>query len=176
MKKVVFAGMAIATGMLITGCTSVNTSDGGGIRKHPVMFQEAYKTVYAPKSVQVEAKAEVLTLFGHTIGNVTGYADKVNGARGNIEKAAYYNACKEHKADAILAARYEKEVTSFGTLYRKESCTIKGFPASITGIEKIPVNEFKEYQCLTDAAAVAADNSGGDSLFSSLMSIFDMFK
>ena len=156
MKKVVLAGMAVATGMLVTGCASFNTSDGGNVRKHPVVLPEAYKATYAYKAEPVTGVGTIQKVLFFSWGE-NGFADQVDSpVNGAVEQAAYYKACKENNVDAILAARYEKEVFAVGFLYKKETCTVKGFPATFTGIEKIPASNLSDYQGLGSATAPEA--------------------
>lgn len=154
MKKMSLLFAAFAAVMLMTGCVQINSSDAGSMNIHPSTIgpTDDYRPLYSIDSTKrVSAKSNVQSLFGiFTWGsdnayadNATTYSNPVLGAlfpwlnsRETAAKAAFYKACKEANCDAIMAARYEVVDENY-FIYRKITVEVKGFPATLTGVETV---------------------------------------
>lgn len=79
-----------------------------------------------------------LTLF--TWGD-NGIADRGSfavQANSDYEKKAVFNACKDSDVDSLIEAHYEYEIKK-GFFFRDVTCTVTGYPVSITGFTPVPV-------------------------------------
>ena len=138
----------------ITGCTSVNSSDGGNMSIYPktVGPTDNYRPLYTvDQSKRVSGKAQVNVLFGiFAWGDDAAFADNASisasdsmwswfsdlfpDAKKLSSQAAFYNACKNAGCDSVVAARYEVKNTNYW-FFAKCEAEIKGFPAVQTGVE-----------------------------------------
>ena len=117
----------------VSGCTSMRSSDGGNVRSVPSVVSPMYKAEMKVGDTQVTGTAYGHTLFGiFSWGTYSGTADYAEGSV--IQKAAFYDACKQNGADCIVGARYDIEQYAWPfSIYKKETVVVKGFPGQITG-------------------------------------------
>lgn len=147
-KHSMLALAAIATAALSTGCASSKITGGGQYAGIPTPVPEKYKIIYEHKPELVTGKSHVIKVLGFTFGDKAPTLLNQRGDPGILsflgesgevqaQNAALYNACQQADADVVLAARYKIEKTGFfiGGIY---DCEIKGFPANLKGIEKLP--------------------------------------
>ncbi len=149
MRKTVMAyglGYSVLAFCVGTGCVNIRTSDGGNIRSVPVVWCPDYKAEMKVGENQVSGTAFGKTLFGLiNWGTYNGTAEFANGSV--IQRAAFYDACKKSGADSLIGARYENDkYTWLFSIYTKETITVKGFPAQITGVTPLSVDEAKVYR------------------------------
>lgn len=149
-----FALAAIATVTMMTGCTSSKITGGGQYAGIPQPKPEDYKIIYEHKPELVTGTAKVIKVLCFTFGDKAptllnqrgdpGYL-KFLGSPGEVtaQNAALYNACQKSNADVVLAARYKIEKTGFPILFGIYDCEIKGFPATLKGIEKVVEKDAK---------------------------------
>ncbi len=152
-KTTFFTAMALCV-FALTGCITSNTSDAGNMTRNPPLTgpMDEYRPIYkVNETKKISAKANVHWLLGFTWGT-NGYADYANtvsedagffaklfpSVREKATKAAFYNACRANKCDAIIAARYLVRTTDF-FVYANYDVTITGYPAKQTGIETVKV-------------------------------------
>ena len=148
--------------MVITGCTNINSSDGGNLTIYPDTIgpTDNYRPLYkVDPNKRVKGEANVNVLFGlFTWGDDNGIADNADiyGSRGGLfapllsllpdakrrsAKAAFYNACKENKCDSVVAARYEVVQKDY-LIFSQCKVEITGFPATLIGIEVVKPVQF----------------------------------
>lgn len=65
------------------------------------------------------------------------FGARVYGIESRARNAALYKACQQLKCDALIGADYEVETESYGPFFSKSTCKVTGWPARITGIEKV---------------------------------------
>lgn len=150
MKKCMMAATALlALAAVLTGCTSSKITGGGQYAGIPTPTPEKYKIVYEHQPTLVTGYGHIVKVLGFTFGDKAPTLLNQRGDPGFLrifgesgeslaQNAALYNACQKSNADVVLAARYKLESTGFGWFYSSYNCEIKGFPANLKGIEKIP--------------------------------------
>ena len=156
LKMLVSAVLGIAALAVMTGCTSVNTSDAGSMNIYPQVVGpvDAYRPQYkVDEKTKVNGSAKVNVLFGiFAWGDTSTFADNASifeenallsffffwlpNAQNIAAKSAFYNACKEAKCDAVVASRYEI-VTDDYWLFKRFNVKITGFPATLVGVETV---------------------------------------
>ena len=133
------AGVAILASV-VTGCSSVNTSDGASMCELKSKSID-YKPMYTFEKKKVSGCSNLNVLFGLISWGDNKFAE--NGALGSLtlfsgaakaKAAAVYQACKNSNADTLLGSTYEIEETDY-VVFKKVSCKVKGFPAKIVDIE-----------------------------------------
>ncbi len=147
-------GLAFVAG--VTGCTSINSSDGGNMAIYPktVAPTDNYRPLYTvDQTKRVKGNAQVHVLFGiFAWGDDAAFADNASisasdsmwswftdlfpDAKKLSAQAAFYNACKNADCDAVVSARYEVKNTNYW-VYAKCNAEIKGFPAVQSGVEVV---------------------------------------
>ena len=146
MKKILLGLCAVAGILFATGCTSINSSDGGDLNIYPKTIgpTDNYRPLYTVDTKKkVTGKAKVTVLFGLFMwGDGSGLADNADifsflpDSRRLSAKAAFYNACKEANCDDIVAARYEVTRKNY-LIFSKCEVEVKGFPATLSGVEVV---------------------------------------
>ena len=154
MRKILTGLAALACLAGITGCTSINSSDGGNMSVYPktVGPTDNYRPLYTvDQNKKVSGKANVNVLFGiFAWGDKAAFADNASIAASDslfswftdlfpdakklAAQAAFYDACHKAGCDSVVAARYEIKNTNYWIFSQCEA-EIKGFPAVQTGIE-----------------------------------------
>ena len=144
--------MMVAIGMvacsIVTGCMSEASSRGGTYANLPDPKPDEYLMHWENKGGKIEAKAtvkEILKIFD--VGDKPHWMlrDKENywglipldpSIRDKARMAALFKACQQNKCEAIIGAMYDVEVSDY-LLYKEAKCTVRGWPANITGIENV---------------------------------------
>ena len=145
MKKVLLSA-AVAAMFVLTGCVSVNTSDGATSIPQPSSCHPGYAAKFAHKNTRVEGAATVNVLFGIFAWGTEGFADNsklstfsfLPSAENFAKSAAVYNTCQANKADTLLGTRYVVTVTDY-FVFNTVNGKVAGFPATMNGVvEKKP--------------------------------------
>ncbi len=156
LKMLVSAVLGIAALAVMTGCTSVNTSDAGSMNVYPQTIGpvDAYRPLYkVDEKVKVNGSAKVNVLFGiFAWGDTSTFADNASifdqhspfaflvswipNAQNIAAKAAFYNACKKAQCDAVVASRYEIKTDDYW-VFKRLDVKVSGFPATMTGVEVV---------------------------------------
>ena len=155
MKNLLLGLFALVCIAVITGCTSINSSDGGNLALYPdtVGPTDYYRPLYkVDPNKRVKGSAHTNVLFGiFAWGDDTGLADNADiygdsflapvlsilpDAKRRSAKAAFYNACREYNCDSIVAARYEIVQKNY-LIVSLCKVEVQGFPATLTGVEVV---------------------------------------
>lgn len=146
MKKILLAAAAVAAMFALTGCVSVNTSDGATAVPQPGSCHPGYAAKFSHKNVRVEGNAQVNVLFGIFAWGTEGFADNsklsifsfLPSPENFAKSAAVYNTCQANKVDTLLGTRYIVTVTDY-FVFKTVKCKVAGFPAVMNGVvEKKP--------------------------------------
>ena len=143
-KQLMVLGGALAAALL-TGCVSTHTNDGTATVK--ISVTKDYKADVVAQEKAVTGEATVHNVLGLITWGVSEFADDAfvttNGAPilqlgvnpiGAAKQGATYKACAASKADAILAAKYNMNITDY-FVYKQIKCKVTGYPASIKGVK-----------------------------------------
>lgn len=150
MKKLTIIAIGMVACLVITGCKSSAVTKGGSYANLPDPRPDEYLIHWENSDKTIEMTA---TVCGGMFG-FCGESDKAPwmlrdqatfnflGARNySIEdrarNAALYKACQQQKCDALIGAMYEVETEGYGPFFMKSTCKVTGWPARITGIEKV---------------------------------------
>ena len=156
MKKFFFLALCATAALFFAGCTSINTSDAVRMNVYPATVGQvdSYRPLYkVNEKERVSGQAQVNVLFGlFAWGDTSAFADNATlaandsiwsallawlpNAKEIAAKAAFYNACKSSKSDAVVAARYEIQTDDY-FVFKKMNVKVTGFPATLTGVEII---------------------------------------
>lgn len=151
MKKLMMVAIGMVACSVMTGCMSSAVTKGGSYANLPDPKPDEYQIHWENEDNTIETTA---TVYGGWFGFCGGSSDKapwmlrdqaaVNffGARvysleSKARNAALYKACQQKKCDALIGTMYEVETKSYGPFYSVSTCKVKGWPARITGIEKV---------------------------------------
>ena len=140
MKKILVLAATAVAAMVMTGCTSVNTSDGASLLPQVASDHPGYAAQYTLQPARTKGQATIHVLFGLFSWGADGFADNSNlstfsflPSAGNFAKsAAVYNTCKAAKADTLVGTRYTVTTTDY-FVYQQVKCEVAGFPATMTG-------------------------------------------
>ena len=145
MKSLFFASI-VASMFVLSGCVSVNTSDGATGVPQPNSCHPGYAAKFAHKNVRVEGSAQVNVLFGIFAWGTDGFADNsklstfsfIPSAENFAKSAAVYNTCRANKADTLVGTRYTVTVTDY-FVFKTVKGQVAGFPATMNSVvEKKP--------------------------------------
>ena len=153
MNKLMIAAIGMVACSVMTGCMSSAVSKGGSYANLPDPKPDEYLIHWENSSKTTEMTATVcggmFGFFGKSdrapwmlrdqeqfsgFGPFTG---RVYSLENQARNAALYKACQQSKCDALIGAMYEVETEGFGPFFSKSTCKVKGWPARITGIEKV---------------------------------------
>ena len=135
----------------MTGCMSSAATKGGTYANLPDPKPDEYQIHWENEDNTIETTA---TVRGGWFGLCGGASDKapwmlrdqeprnifggsIYDLKDKARNAALYKACQQAKCDALIGATYEVETESYGPFYSVSTCKVKGWPALITGIEKV---------------------------------------
>lgn len=150
MKKLMIAAIGMVACSVMTGCMSSAVTKGGSYANLPDPTPDEYRIHWENEDNTIEATA---TVCGGWFG-FCGSSDKapwmlrdqenrniwgvrVYSIESKARNAALYKACQRAKCDALIGANYEVETVGYGPLFSTSTCKVKGWPARITGIEKV---------------------------------------
>ena len=151
MKKLMMAAISIVACSMVTGCMSSAVTKGGSYANLPDPTPDEYQIHWENEDSIIETTA---TVYGGWFGFCGGTSDeapwmlrdqevrnffggRVYSLESKARNAALYKACQQKKCDALIGTMYEVETESYGPFYSKSTCKAKGWPARITGIEKV---------------------------------------
>lgn len=146
--------MIAAIGMvacsMVTGCMSSAVTKGGSYANLPDPKPDEYQIHWENEDNIIETTA---TVRGGWFGFCGGSSDeapwmlrdeearnffgRVYSPEQKARNAALYKACQQKKCDALIGTMYEVQTKSYGPFYTESTCKVKGWPARITGIEKV---------------------------------------
>lgn len=149
MKKLII-GAALAA--VACGCVSVNQNDGGNACRKPAIAKDIVHEKFAVDQKLVSAEDNIFCLFGWICwgSSSTHIADVVCDGSGErpilgifdnrgikqAKNGAYANACDKANCDQIVATKY-KVTTEDYFVFKKIKAEVKGYPATLTGVELI---------------------------------------
>ncbi len=148
MKKMLILGVAAIAGLVMTGCTSLNTNSAAADSKAvvvPAVFEQEVEL----KKDKAEGEATVHVLFGIFSWGVSEFADRAELGRPNAgmslipdpaceaKAGAVFNACKASESDLLVGSKYEVNVTNY-IVYKQYNCKVSGYPAIEKGLKQIP--------------------------------------
>ncbi|MGN0847289.1 MAG: hypothetical protein ACI4RA_07900 [Kiritimatiellia bacterium] len=150
MNKLLMAVAGIAVCSIVTGCMSSAVTKGGSYANLPDPKPDEYLIHWENADNTIEATA---TVCGGIFG-FCNYSDKapwmlrdqesrnffghrIYSLEDKARNAALYKACQQTKCDALIGANYDVETESYGPFFSTSTCKVKGWPARITGIEKV---------------------------------------
>lgn len=150
MKKLLLAAVGAVSCSVMTGCMSSAVTKGGNYANLPDPKPDEYQIHWENEPDQITVSATVCDgIFGFC-----GTSDKapwmlrdqearnffgarIYTAESKARNAALYKACQQAKCDALIGATYEVETVGFAPYFTRANCKVKGWPARITGIEKV---------------------------------------
>lgn len=143
MKKALFFGSLCAIALCITGCTSINTSDGASPIPQINSDHPGYTATFQHKDVRVEGEAQINVLFGIFAWGGDGFADNCKlsafsfapSPENFAKSAAVYSTCQKNGSDTLLGTRYVLTITDY-FIFKTIHCKVAGFPATMTGVVK----------------------------------------
>ena len=151
MKKLMIVVIGMVACSMMTGCMSSAVTKGGSYANLPDPKPDEYQIHWENEDNTIETTATVRGgLFGFCGGSsdkapwmlrdqetVNLFGVRVYSLESKARNAALYKACQQAKCDALIGATYEVETESYGMFYSESTCKVKGWPARITGIEKV---------------------------------------
>ena len=144
MKKFTLIAVAAFAALVFVGCKSIVTSDGANIVPQVGSAHPGYAAKFDVKETRVDAAAQVNVLFGFIAWGTEGFADKSKlsffsffpSPTNYAKDAAVYEACKANKSDILIGTRYTVTTTDY-LVFKTVNCKVSGFPATMTGVEKL---------------------------------------
>ena len=145
MKKLMLGCAMVA---VACGCTTVNQNDGGNACRRPALAKDIVHEKFNVSNTAVSAQDKLNCLFGFIYwgSSATHIADAVCTGGSALsffpcgadkaKNGAYANACDAAKCDQIVGAKY-KVTTEDYFVFKRYTAEIKGFPATLTGVELI---------------------------------------
>ena len=151
MKKLMMVAIGMVACSIVTGCWTGSVSKGGAYANLPDPKPDEYLLHWEnTKTERVEYVATTReVLYWFEVGErapwmlrdkeqpiLLGLGRKYSN-EDKARNAALYKACLSEDCDALLGTMYEVETISYGPFYSESKCTVRGYPAKITGIENI---------------------------------------
>ena len=151
MNKIMMAAIGMVVCSAVTGCWTGAVSKGGTYANLPDPKPDEYQLHWKnTKAERVEYSATVSEILSFIdVGEKApwmlrdqeqtlffGLARKYTN-EDKARNAALYKACLNEECDALLGAMYDVETVSYGPFYSESKCTVRGYPAKITGIENV---------------------------------------
>lgn len=148
MNKLTMAAIGIVACSVVSGCMSSAVTKGGTYANLPDPKPDEYQIHWENQDKTIETDATVFTVLSIFSGGdkapwmlrdqeaVNFFGARIYSLESKARNAALYKACQQAKCDAIIGAMYEIETEDYG-IYSVAKCRIKGWPARITGIEKV---------------------------------------
>ena len=150
MNKLMIAAIGMVACSMVTGCMSSAVTKGGSYANLPDPKPDEYQIHWENEDNIIETTA---TVRGGWFGFCGGSSDeapwmlrdeearnffgRVYSPEQKARNAALYKACQQKKCDALIGTMYEVQTKSYGPFYTESTCKVKGWPARITGIEKV---------------------------------------
>lgn len=149
MSKIMMVAIGAVACSMVTGCMSSAVTKGGTYANLPDPTPDEYQIHWENEENTIETSATVCGGFFGFFGpsdnapwmlrdqEVRNFFGRVYTTESKARNAALYKACQQAKCDAIIGAMYEVEIESYGPFFEVATCKVKGWPARITGIEKV---------------------------------------
>ena len=151
MNKLMMVAIGVVACLVVAGCSSSAATKGGTYANLPEPKPDEYLIHWENEDNTIEKTA---TVYGGWFGFCGGSSDeapwmlrdqearnffgvRIYSLESKARNAALYKACQQKKCDALIGAMYEVETKSYGMFYSWSTCKVKGWPARITGIEKV---------------------------------------
>ena len=134
--------MVAAVAALACGCVSTHKNDGGDANLQIPVVKDVVHEKYDVASSPVAATESLNVLFGLIVWGKTAthYADdapfRFFDKIGEAKNGAYANACDQANCDSIVGAHYKVRIEDY-FVFKKLTCEINGYPASLKGVELI---------------------------------------
>ena len=145
MKKSLMLVAVCAIAVFMTGCFATHTNDAATSAKTCV--SKKFEADIDAGKTKVNGSATIHTVLGLITWGVNSYADDAFVADNAIipfqftispltiaKQGATYNACKNAKADMLLAAKYNIKISDY-LVYKKIECQVAGFPGVVKGVK-----------------------------------------
>ena len=139
MKRILMAAALAAVGC---GCISTHKNDGGDACLQVPVVKDVVHEKYQVANTPVSATESLNVLFnfiswGKTATHIADAApfrffDKL----GEAKNGAYANACDQANCDSIVGAHYKVRIEDY-FVFKKLTCEISGYPATLKGVELI---------------------------------------
>lgn len=148
MKKLMMAAIGMVACSVVTGCVSNAVTKGGTYANLPDPKPDEYLIHWENEDSTIEMDATVFSVLRIFDGGDSApwmlrdqesrnfFGMRNFSLESKARNAALYKACQQAKCDALIGAMYEIESKDYW-LYNVSKCKVKGWPASITGIEKV---------------------------------------
>ena len=152
MRKLMMAAVCAVACSAMTGCMSQAVTKGGNYANLPDPTPDEYRIHWENEDNTIVTTAKVcggcFGFLGQSDNAPWMLRDKEGAAgfmgigggyslRSKARNAALYKACQQAKCDALIGAMYEVEIEGYGPFFSTATCKVKGWPARITGIEKV---------------------------------------
>lgn len=150
MKKLTMVAIGMVACSVMTGCMSSAVSKGGSYANLPDPTPDEYLIHWENSDKTTEMTATVCGgMFGFCGKSDEApwmlrdqearnfFGGRVYSIESKARNAALYKACQQSKCDALIGAMYEVETKGYGPFFSKSTCKVTGWPARITGIEKV---------------------------------------
>jgi len=156
MKKLMIVAIGMVACTVMTGCKSSAVTKGGSYANLPDPTPDEYKIHWENTTGMSRGDTTKIsaTVYGGWFGFCGDSSDdapwmlrdqeavnifgvRVYSLESKARNAALYKACQQSKCDALIGALYDVKTVSYGPFFKKSTCTVEGWPARITGIEKI---------------------------------------
>ena len=151
MKKLMIVAIGAVACSVMTGCMSGAVSKGGTYANLPDPKPDEYQIHWENEPNTIETSAVVCAGWFSFCSSQndkapwmlrdeesrTFFGARIYSLESKARNAALYKACQQAKCDAIIGAMYEVETESYGPFFSTATCKVKGWPARITGIEKV---------------------------------------
>lgn len=149
MNKLIIAAIGMVACSMVTGCISQAMTKGGSYAEVPSTKVDEYALHWEhEKGDRIVETATVYQVLGFiNFGDPAPWLLRDHENRiwnlfrvypfeTRARNAALYKVCKDPKRDGVLGAMYDVDTDDW-LVFKKASCTVRGWPAKITGIEKI---------------------------------------
>ena len=148
MKKLIIATVSVVACSVMVGCMSSAVSKGGTYANLPDPKPDEYQIHWENQDKTIQTEAVVFSVFKVFEGgdkapwmlrdqeNRNFFGIRNYSLESKARNAALYKACQQSKCDALIGAMYEVETEDY-ILYSVSKCKVTGWPARITGIEKV---------------------------------------
>lgn len=146
MKKIALCLVAVVVcGAFMTGCKTTYNNDMAADSKH-AMVPALYQLKIEHKDVKVEGSAAINVLFGIFTWGADSFSERAYLGKPSsfsflpdsvqlVKEAAVYNACSSNNCDLLIGSKYEVVSTDY-FVYKKVTCSVKGYPGNEIGVEK----------------------------------------
>ncbi len=147
MNRLTMAAIGMIACSMMSGCISSAESKGGSYANLPDPKPDEYMIHWENENQIIEAEAAVFSFLVFEGGDEAPWMLRDSESRNffgtrnysletKARNAALYKACQQSKCDALIGAMYMVKTQDLG-ICKVAKCKVKGWPARITGIEKV---------------------------------------